>query len=59
VPAGFSDNKALRYPLRREPLPFPLPSLESHLYWLSQRDADPPLLWFRTLLAQVARGLGK
>ena len=59
VPESFADHMALRYPLRREALPFPLPSLESHLYWLSQRDADPPLLWFRTLLAQVARGLGK
>ena len=59
VPESFADHMALRYPLRREPLPFPLPPLESHLYWLSQRDADPPLLWFRTLLAQVARGLGK
>ena len=59
VPESFADHMALRHPLRREPLPFPLPPLESHLYWLSQRDADPPLLWFRTLLAQVAQGLGK
>ena len=54
VPRSFADHMATRYPLRMVELPFPLPPLESHLYWLAQRDADPPLLWLRALVAEEA-----
>ncbi len=54
VPRSFADHMATRYPLRMVELPLTLAPLESHLYWLARRDADPPLLWLRALVAEEA-----
>ena len=34
-------------------LPFSLPALETHLYWHSQQEGEPGLMWLKSLMLQL------
>jgi DNA-binding transcriptional LysR family regulator len=54
VPLGFAEDLVNTHPVRMLELPFPVPPLESRLYWHASRDRDPANRWLRERLLELA-----
>ncbi|WP_032094770.1 MULTISPECIES: LysR family transcriptional regulator [unclassified Alteromonas] len=48
VAVAISDDKLIS-----APLPYGLPALETHLYWHSQHESEPGLMWLKGLMLQL------
>lgn len=55
MPTRFARRLAKTYPLRLLPPPLPLPTFDYAMFWHPRLDHDPAQIWFRGLVARVAR----
>lgn len=51
----FADHFAKILPLKVFPLPIPIPPIKLVIQWQAFRDIDPGMVWFRTLLKDIAQ----
>ena len=50
VPQIFAERMHSQYPVRYVDLPFPVPGLETNLYWHESTDKDQANQWMRELI---------
>ena len=57
VPVLLAEQMAERWPLTITDCPLPLEPVQIRAYWRQTLESDPPLIWFRNILNDVAAGI--
>jgi LysR family nod box-dependent transcriptional activator len=59
VPSLLADNMAKRWPLAIDSCPLELEPVRVRAYWRSTLESDSALMWFRSILSEVAAEISR